>query len=134
MSTSPNPLGDIWRSRAGLALMLIVIAFLVLDGSMKVLELPVVLEASAALGWPSSSARPLGILLLTTTALYAIPRTRLLGTLLLTAYLGGAVATHSRVGNPFWTHIMFGAYVGMAAWGGVILQDRRAQSLFLGRG
>lgn len=122
-----------WQSRTGLALMLIVIAFLVLDGTMKVLELPVVLEASASLGWPAATARPLGIILLTTTALYSIPKTRLIGALLLTAYLGGSVATHTRIGNPLATHILFGVYVGILAWVGIVLRDRRALSLFLGR-
>lgn len=134
MSDLSNAPAKAWQSRAGLAVMLIVIAFLVLDGTMKVLKLPVVLEASASLGWPLATARPLGIILLSVTALYAIPKTRLIGALLLTAYLGGSVATHMRIGNPLWTHILFGVYVGILAWAGLVLRDRRALSLFLGRG
>jgi hypothetical protein len=102
----------------------LVIAFMLMDASMKLLTLPVVLEAGAALGLPGASmARGLGILLLVCTALYIVPRTTVLGAILLTGYLGGAVATHLRIGSPLFSHILFGVYVGVLMWGGLYLRD-----------
>ena len=68
--------------------------------------------------------RAIGLLLLAITALYAWPRTAVLGAVLLTGYLGGAVATHVRVGSPLFSHILFGVYLGIALWGGLWLRDR----------
>ena len=89
------------------------IAFLLMDATMKLLALPIVLEASAPLGFPGADmARGLGAVLLVCTVLYAAPRTAVLGAILLTGYLGGAVATHVRVGSPLFTHTLFGVYLG----------------------
>jgi hypothetical protein len=73
--------------------------------------------------------RGLGLLLLLCTALYAWPRTAVLGAILLTGYLGGAVASHVRLGNPLFTHILFGVYLGIFAWGGLFLRDARLRAL-----
>lgn len=64
------------------------------------------------------------------TALYAWPRTALLGAILLTAYLGGAVATHVRIGSPLFSHVFFGIYLGLFVWGGLWLRDPRLRALF----
>jgi hypothetical protein len=114
---------------AGYVLSALVALFLLADGVMKVLELPVVLETNAGLGYAESTARGLGILLLICTALYAIPRTAVLGAILLTAYLGGAVATHVRVGSPLAGYTLFGVYVGLLLWAGLFLRDRRVRDL-----
>ena len=107
------------------------IAFLLMDATMKLLALPVVLEASAPLGFPGADmARDLGILLLICTVLYAVPRTAVFGAILLTGYLGGAVATHVRVESPLFTHTLFGVYIGVMLWGGLYLRDIRLRALF----
>ena len=74
-------------------------------------------------------ARVLGALLLAGTLLFAAPRTAVLGAILLTAYLGGAVAAHVRVGNPLFTHVLFGVYLGVLLWGGLYLRDIRIRAL-----
>jgi hypothetical protein len=96
------------------------------------LALPIVTEASAALGWPddAGTARLLGALLLSITVLYAVPRTSVLGAILLTGYLGGAVATHARIGSPLFTHILFGVYLGVLAWAGLTLRNNKLRELF----
>lgn len=116
--------------RTGWALSGLVILFLVMDTTMKLLNLPVVTQTGLTLGWPVGTARLLGTILLVCTALYAYPRTAILGAVLLTGYLGGAVATHLRVDSPLFTHILFGVYLGILAWGGLWLRDPRLQALF----
>jgi hypothetical protein len=109
---------------AGWVLTGLLIAFLVFDASIKLVPLQVVLDTSAELGLPDNvaSARLLGILTLVCTVLYAIPRTSILGAILLTGYMGGAMATHFRLGNPLFTHLLFGLYLGLFAWGGLYLR------------
>ena len=77
-------------------------------------------------------ARKLGALLLAGTLLYVWPRTSLLGAILVTAFLGGAVATHVRLGNPLFTHVLFGVYVGVLMWAGLVLRDPRLRTLLTG--
>lgn len=102
----------------------LLIAFLVFDGAIKLVPLQVVLDTSRDLGLPAdvNSARFLGVLTLLCTVLYAIPRTSILGAILLTGYLGGAIATHYRLGNPLFSHTLFGVYLGVIAWGGLYLR------------
>lgn len=108
----------------------IVIAFMLMDATMKLLALPVVLETSGPLGFAGADmARGLGIVLLVCTVLYAAPQTAVLGAILLTGYLGGAVATHVRVGSPLFSHVLFGVYLGVFMWGGLYLRDMRLRSL-----
>jgi hypothetical protein len=117
--------------RTGWVLSGLVIAFLLMDATMKLLALPVVAEASAALGWPddAGTARLLGALLLSITVLYAVRRTSILGAILLTGYLGGAVATHARISSPLFTHILFGVYLGVLAWAGLYLRNQKLREL-----
>jgi hypothetical protein len=98
--------------------------FLLMDGAMKLVPLQPVIDTTGALGWPvdASLLRTLGLMLIASTLLYLYPRTALLGAILITAYLGGAVATHVRIGNPMFSHILFGVYVGVGAWGGLWLR------------
>jgi len=108
----------------------LVVAFMVMDATMKLLALPIVLESGAPLGFVGiGMARGLGALLLICTVLYLVPRTALLGAVLLTGYLGGAVATHVRVGSPLFTHVLFGVYLGVLTWGGLYLRDARLRAL-----
>jgi hypothetical protein len=103
------------------------IAFLLLDAVMKLVKPSVVVEGTTQLGYPESVIFGLGILLLTCTLLYAVPRTSILGAILLTGYLGGAVATHVR--NPLFSHILFPVYLGMMIWGGIFLRENRLRAL-----
>jgi hypothetical protein len=85
----------------------------------------------AALGWPSDAgtARTLAGVMLIAVGLYAYPRTSVLGAILITGYLGGAVATHARIGSPLFSHILFGVYVGALAWGGLWLRNPALRAL-----
>lgn len=114
----------------GWAMSGLVIAFMLMDSTMKLLALPVVLETSAQLGFAGADmARGLGVILLIGTVLYAVPRTAMFGAILLTGYLGGAVATHVRVGSPLFSHVLFGVYVGAMMWAGLYLRDARLRAL-----
>ena len=109
----------VWTGRvvSGLA-----VAFLLFDASMKLVRLPIVVAATEQLGFPQSSILLLGGVLLACTAIYAVPRTAALGAVLLTGYLGGAVAAHVRVGNPAFETV-FPVIVGSLIWGGLLLRD-----------
>ena len=109
----------------------VVIAFMLLDGGMKLVPLDVVIKSTAELGYPPSPdlARGLGVVALLCTALYAFPRTSVLGAILLTAYMGGTVATHLRVGNPLFSHMLFGVYLAVLTWGGLYLRDARIRAI-----
>jgi len=86
-------------------------------------------EATVKLGYSATTIVPLGIVLLTCTVLYVIPRTSVLGAILLTGYLGGAVATHVRVGDPLFSHVLFPVYLGVMIWLGLYLRDNRLRAL-----
>ena len=100
--------------------------FLLVDGGMKLFKPPVVVESTLQLGYPESAIVGIGVILLACTILYLIPRTAILGAVLLTGYLGGAVATHVRVRGP-WFNIVFPVIFGCLVWGGLYLRDRRLQ-------
>jgi len=114
---------------AGRAMSGLVILFLLLDGVIKLVPIAPVIETLAGLGYPVEFARALGVLTLACTILYAVPRTAVLGAILLTGLLGGAMATHLRVGSPVFTHLLFGFYLGLLAWGGLYLRDARLRAL-----
>lgn len=115
---------------AGWILSGLVILFLVFDFSIKLVPLDIVLKSMTELGYPDSvgMARGLGILLFVCTVLYAVPQTSILGAILLTGYLGGAIATQLRIGNPLFSHLLFGVYLGLMAWGGLYLRDPRLRA------
>lgn len=106
-------------------------AFLVMDGAMKLVQPHFVIDATREIGWPADSVTlaVLGSLLLASAALYLFPRTAVLGAILLTGYLGGAVASHARIGSPLFTHDLFGVYLGLFVWGGLWLRDARIRAL-----
>ena len=103
--------------------------FLIFDGVTKVLKVAPVLEASARLGLPVNVIFDIGILLLICTAVYVIPRTAIFGAVLLTGYLGGAVAIQIRAGSPFFSETLFPVYFGAFVWGGLFLRDDRLRAL-----
>jgi hypothetical protein len=108
---------------AGRILSGLTIAFLLFDALAKVARVPAVIEGSAQLGYPAATVPAIGLILLGCVVLYAVPRTALLGALLLTGYLGGAIAAHVRVQNPLFSHTLFPTYVAALAWGGLYLRD-----------
>ena len=109
----------------------LVIAFLLLDGAIKLVPIAEVTQTMQQLGYSGSvaQARGLGVLTLVCALLYAFPRTAILGAILLTGLLGGAMATHLRVDSPVFSHLLFGLYLGLMAWGGLYLRDPALRAL-----
>jgi hypothetical protein len=103
----------------------LVIVFLLFDGAIKLVPWPVVTETMDKMGYGSSEtlARSLGIITIVCTVLYSVPPTSILGAILLTGYLGGAMASHVRIDSPLFTHTLFGFYLGVMLWGGLWLRD-----------
>ncbi len=124
VSAAPAALSKklIWTGRALTGL---IVAFLLFDGAIKLVPIAAVIEAFPRLGYSVDIARTLGLLLVTCTVLHIVPRTQVLGALLLTAYLGGATATHVRVGEPFW----FPVLMGVILWAGLYLREPRLRAL-----
>lgn len=107
----------------------VAILFLLFDAAIKLMMVPAVVEGSELLGYPPESMFGIGLTLLACVILYIIPRTSVLGAVLLTGYLGGAVATQVRVGNPLFSHTLFPIYVAAFAWGALYLRDPRVRRL-----
>jgi hypothetical protein len=101
----------------GRVLSALVVLFLLFDGLIKVARLPVVEETMAQLGYPAGLGFGLGVLTLAIALLYALP-----------GLLGGAMATHLRAGSPLFSHLLFGLYIGLMAWGGLYLRDEKLRA------
>jgi hypothetical protein len=114
---------------AGWVISSLVLLFLLFDGVSKVMLIAPVVEATKQLGYPENLVRPLGVIVLICAVLYAVPRTAILGGIVLTGFLGGAIASHIRLQDPLLTHVLFGLYVGLLAWGGLYLRDDRVRAL-----
>jgi len=117
---------------AGRTLSGLVILFLLFDAGLKLIAPQVAIRYSPpGLGWPLDAPTMylLGILLLIPTLLYIWPRTAVLGAILITGYLGGAIATHVRIGSPLFSHSLFGVYLGVMLWGGLWLRDANVRAL-----
>jgi hypothetical protein len=113
---------------AGRILSAIPVLFLLFDGVAKLIQPGPVVEATVRLGYPESVIPGLGVLLLLSTVVYVVPRTSVLGAILLTGYLGGATATHVRIGDQLFP-ILFPSIVGALIWGGLFLCDERLRTL-----
>lgn len=117
---------SLWAGRllSGLAIL-----FLLMDGAIKLVPIQPVTDSLKELGYPTtdSFARLLGVVTLACTALYAWPRTALLGAILLTGLMGGAIASHLRLGDPLVTHTLFGVWLGLIFWSGLWLRDERVR-------
>jgi DoxX-like family len=124
--SAPLSKGRLWTGRIISALPAL---FLLVDGVGKLVKPAPVVQGTVQLGYPESVLLGLGIVLLSCTVLYVIPRTAILGAILLTGYLGGAIATHVRVGSPLFSHILFPVYVAVLLWGGIYLRDERLRAL-----
>jgi len=116
----------IWGGRL---LTAVPVLFLLFDAVIKLIPIPAVAETFVQLGWPVSLAKGIGVLELACLVLFVVPPTSVLGALLLTGYLGGAVATHVRIGNPLFSHTLFPVYIGLLVWGALFLRDERVRAL-----
>jgi DoxX-like family len=121
---------QLWTGRV---LSAFAVVFLCFDSISKLMRVQPVLDATARLGYPQGSIIPIGLLLLGCTMVYMIPRTAVVGAVLLTGYLGGAVATHVRVGNPLFETV-FPIIMGSMIWAGILARDRRVRALIAPRG
>jgi hypothetical protein len=126
--TTPVSKPALWLGRV---LSGLVILFMLVDGAIKLVPWPVVIETMDRMGYGSSEtlARSLGVITLVCTILYAVPPTSILGAILLTGYLGGAMASHVRIGSPLFSHVLFGLYLGLMVWGGLWLRNRSLRDL-----
>jgi len=124
---SASPARRVWAGRilSGLAA-----AFLTMDAAMKLLHVQPAVEGTAQLGYPASVLFTLGVIQVVCLLVYLTPRTAILGAVLWTGYLGGAIATHVRVGSPLLTHTIFPIYVAALLWGGLWLRDRRLRGVY----
>lgn len=105
------------------------VLFMLSDSIFKFIAPPEVVDGTVALGYAAHHLVPIGILGLVSTLLYIIPRTSVLGALLLTAYFGGAIATHLRLDNPLFSHILFPVYLALLVWGGLWLRNESLRRL-----
>ncbi len=119
--------------RIGVALSGVAVLFLVFDVVMKFIVTPEAVQATSELGWPMHHMPLIGMIELICLTLYLIPRTALLGAILWTGYLGGAIATHLRVDNPLFSHTIFPIYVAAFIWAGLYLRDARVRALIAPR-
>lgn len=117
---------QIWTGRV---LSSLAVLFLLFDAAGKLLRPQAVVDGTTQLGYPASVILPLGIIQLVCLILYVIPRTSVLGALLWTGYLGGAIATHVRLGNPLFSHILFPTYIAALLWLGLWLRETRVRAL-----
>jgi hypothetical protein len=124
---APPSTKALWTGRVLSAL---AVLFMLMDASMKLLQLPAAVEGTTSLGYPASVIFPLGVIQLVCLILYLVPRTAVLGAILWVGYLGGAVATHVRLGNPLFSHVLFPLYVAAFFWIGLGLRDPRVKALF----
>lgn len=116
----------LWTSRiiSGIAVL-----FMLFDGIFKLVATKQVMESAPSLGFQEHHIIPMGLLALIPTLLYIFPRTAVLGAVLLTAYLGGAIATHFRLDNPLFSHMLFPVYIALLLWGGLWLRNEALRRL-----
>ena len=122
--TRPTPL-----ARIGMVLSALPILFLIFDAAIKLMLIDPVVTSMGELGYPVALARIIGALELACLLVYVVPRTSIVGAILLTGFLGGAIASHARIESPLFTHTLFGTYVGLMLWGGLILRHTTLRAL-----
>jgi hypothetical protein len=116
-------------ARVGWALSTVTVLFMLFDAGGKLLLESHVVEATTKIGYPVAAIQPIGVIALVCAILYAVPRTAILGAVLLTGFYGGAVASKVRIEDPLFSSILFGVYFGLLAWGGLYLRDERLRTL-----
>jgi hypothetical protein len=114
---------------SGWALSGLFVVFMLFDITIKLIQLPIVAQTMVAMGWPGSLGLPIGVIELVALVLYVYPRTAVLGAILMTGVMGGAIASHWRIGDPLVSHVLFGVYLGLFAWGGLWLRDPRLRAV-----
>ncbi|WP_213806828.1 DoxX family protein [Granulicella sp. dw_53] len=130
-TTRTNSTEDVSKAQmwTGRGISAVIVLLLLMDAVAKFWKPLPVLEACAKLALPAEIITPIGVVLLVCTLLYAIPRTMVVGAILLTGYLGGAILTHLRLGDPLWSQTLFPVYLGVLIWLGLYLRDRRVRRL-----
>jgi hypothetical protein len=118
------------QRRVGWGLTALTILFMLFDAAGKLALEAHVVEATTKIGYPVGAIRPIGVIALICTVLYAIPRTAILGAVLLTGFCGGAVASKVRIEDPLFSSVLFGVYFGLITWGGLYLRDDALRRLF----
>jgi hypothetical protein len=126
MTTQATPKAMLWTGRVMSGLL---VAFMLMDSIIKLILIQPVIDTMTQMGLPVAMARPIGAIELAATFLYAVPRTSVLGAILLTAVFGGAIASHWRLDSPLFSHTLFGVYLGLLAWGGLWLRDPRVRAM-----
>lgn len=126
METNNNSNARRWTGRIMSGL---VILFMLFDGIFKFFTSQEAVDATAQLGYGPEHLIPLGVMAVTATVLYAVPKTSVLGAVLLTGYFGGAIATHFRLHNPLFSHTLFPVYLAILMWGGLWLRHKRVAEL-----
>ena len=119
------------REVIGKVLSGVTLLFLIVDSGMKIARAKPAIDATVALGFPESSVVIIGLVLMVGIILYAVPKTSAIGAILITGFLGGAIAAQLRMGNPLFTHILFPVYVASLMWGGLLLRYPRLLDLFI---
>ena len=132
--TTPTAQASSRRRWTGRIIGGLAVLFLLFDTVGKLLTLPPVVDGTTRLGYPAHLVLAIGLVEFGCLVVYLVPRTAVLGAILLTGYLGGAVATHVRIGSPLFTHVLFPVYVGLLIWGALVLRDRGLRALILRRG
>ncbi len=119
--------GAVWTGRiiSGFAVL-----FMLFDSTTKIMQNPYVMKASAKLGYPPAMIPVIGTILLVCVVIYVVPRTSIIGAVLLTGYLGGAVASNLRIGTPLFSNILFPVYFGIVVWAGLYLRSQKVRGLF----
>jgi hypothetical protein len=119
-TSGPVSRAQLWTGRG---LSAFAVLFLAFDCAIKLLQVSFATQATLELGYPASSVFAIGVIELVCLVAYLIPRTSVLGAVLLTGYLGGAIATHVRIGNPVFTHVLFPLYIAAFIWGGLYSRE-----------
>jgi hypothetical protein len=128
VNASPTDSTPIER-RTAYVLTTLAVLFLTFDTVIKLLRLAPAVQGTVALGYPEHAVAVIGAIELVCLALYLVPQTAVLGAVIFTGYLGGAVATHLRIGNPLLSHTLFPIYVAALLWGGLYLRDPRLRAM-----
>ena len=117
---------SLWSGRV---MSTLVVLFLLMDGTMKLMNVEPVRKATVELGYPPGTTVPIGLIVLACALVYALPRTAVLGAVFITALCGGAIASQLRIGSPMFSHILFGVYIAVLAWAGLWLRNDRLREL-----
>ncbi|HEY9167330.1 MAG TPA: DoxX family protein [Candidatus Kryptonia bacterium] len=130
---SVSPKRSLWEKKGlwtGRIMSGLAVLFMLFDSITKVMKVAPVMKASAQLGYPAEAISAIGIILLACVIVYVVPRTSIIGAILLTGYLGGAVASNLRIGTPLFSNVLFPVYFAVLVWGGLYLRKQIVRSIF----